>query len=322
MKRIFAAVAFMISAFVHAASPYPEKSITIVNPFGAGTASDTVIRALGNRLGSALNVPVVVENRPGANGIVGTLRGVRAPNDGYTIFVTTGTTVSQNPWLFKDINYDPMTDFVGIAVLGGFPLSIVVPPQSPYRDFKELMQAIHTSTQGITYATAYGMQTVCGELLGKAAKGKVLGIPYKSTPPAVLDVTAGRVAFACGETATTLSALRPDTAGARGHQSCRIEIHTRRAVGPGEPPRFSDHAILDRSRSASRDRFEEGGTAVQGDIQDCVGSCVCRLPLGAGLRVDADGCGCHCPVHEERFFEMERPDQTCRNPASITIAWT
>ncbi|WP_019248064.1 Bug family tripartite tricarboxylate transporter substrate binding protein, partial [Bordetella pertussis] len=211
MKRIFAAVAFMISAFVHAASPYPEKSITIVNPFGAGTASDTVIRALGNRLGSALNVPVVVENRPGANGIVGTLRGVRAPNDGYTIFVTTGTTVSQNSWLFKDINYDPMTDFVGIAVLGGFPLSIVVPPQSPYRDFKELMQAIHTSTQGITYATAYGMQTVCGELLGKAAKGKVLGIPYKSTPPAVLDVTAGRVAFACGETATTLSALQGRT---------------------------------------------------------------------------------------------------------------
>ncbi|MGL0628251.1 tripartite tricarboxylate transporter substrate-binding protein, partial [Salmonella enterica subsp. enterica] len=100
------------------------------------------------------------------------------------MFVTTGTTVSQNSWLFKDINYDPMTDFVGIAVLGGFPLSIVVPPQSPYRDFKELMQAIHTSTQGITYATAYGMQTVCGELLGKAAKGKVLGIPYKSTPPA------------------------------------------------------------------------------------------------------------------------------------------
>src|SRR5690606_16635636 len=97
--------AILLSAFSYA-SPYPDKPITIVNPFGAGTASDSVIRALAERLGPKLNVPVVVENRPGANGIVGTLRGIRAPADGYTIFVTTGTTVSQNPWLFKDIRYN------------------------------------------------------------------------------------------------------------------------------------------------------------------------------------------------------------------------
>ena len=101
------------------------------------------------------------------------------------------------------------------------------------------MQAIHTSTQGITYATAYGMQTVCGELLGKAAKGKVLGIPYKSTPPAVLDVTARAGCLRMRRDGNHAERLaRPDTAGARGHQSCRIEIHTRRAVGPGEPPDF------------------------------------------------------------------------------------
>lgn len=211
MRKLIAVILFLMSAIACAATSYPDKPITIINPFGAGTASDTVIRAMANRLGPILNVPIIVENRPGANGIVGTAKGIRAPADGYTIFVTTGTTASQNPWLFKDIHYDPLSDFVGIAVLGGFPLSIVVPPDSPYRTFDDLMRAIRESSKGITYATAYGMQTVCGELLGKVAQGKVLGIPYKSTPPAILDVISGRVAFICGETATTLSALQSHT---------------------------------------------------------------------------------------------------------------
>jgi len=210
-KRMLAAILLLAHAGAWSADRYPDRPITIVNPFGPGTASDTVIRALSDRLGQVLKVPVVVENKPGANGIVGTVSGLRAKADGYTLVVTTGTTVSQNPWLFKDIPYDPLNDLVGVAVLGGFPLSIVVSPKSPYRTLDELLEAIRKSTKGVTYATAYGMQTVCGELMGKAAPGKVLAIPYKSTPPAILDVTSGRVEFACGETATTLSAIQGRT---------------------------------------------------------------------------------------------------------------
>lgn len=212
MKHILATIACLLSFSAAAASDdYPTKVITIVSPFGPGTASDTVIRALAQRLAPVLKVPVIVDNRPGANGMIATARAAKAAPDGYSLILTTGTTVSQNPWLFKDIQYDPLRDFAGIAVLGGFPLSVIVAANSPYQTIEELLKAIKSSDSGITYATAYGMQTVCGEMLGKQANGKVLAIPHKSTPLAVLDVLAGRIAFACGETATTLSLIQNRT---------------------------------------------------------------------------------------------------------------
>ncbi|MGU3495883.1 Bug family tripartite tricarboxylate transporter substrate binding protein [Xanthobacteraceae bacterium A53D] len=185
---------------------YPDRPITLIVPFAAGSATDNITRALASRLSSKLGVAVVVDNRPGANGIIGTTNGAKAVNDGYTLVAVTGTTIAQNPWMFKRLSYDPLVDFEPIARLGGFTLAILVRADSPYNTYDDLIQAIKAKAD-ISYATSYGMQTVCGQTVGRDAGGEVLSVPYKSSPQSILDLMGGTFTFVCSDLATGLGSV-------------------------------------------------------------------------------------------------------------------
>ncbi|MBV7483841.1 tripartite tricarboxylate transporter substrate binding protein [Bordetella sp. BOR01] len=186
---------------------YPDKPITLIVPFAVGSATDNIARALAAKLSPELKVPIVVENRAGANGLIGTATGAKADNDGYTVTAVTGTTIAQNPWMFKRLNYDPLKDFQAIGRLGGFSLAVVVRGDSPYNTYDDLLKAIRQGTGEISYATAYGMQTVCGEMVAHDAEGQVLSVPYKSSPQAIVDLMGGTLTFVCADLATGLSGI-------------------------------------------------------------------------------------------------------------------
>lgn len=190
-----------------ACAAYPDKPITLIVPFAAGSATDNIARAFAAKLSPKLHVPVVVENKAGANGIIGTVDGAKARPDGYTLEMLTGTTVAQNPWMFKRLPYDPLKDFRAIGLLGGFSLAIVVRGNSPYNTYDDLLKAVHGGKSNISYATAYGMQTVCGETVAHDAGGEVLSIPYKASPQAIVDLMGGTVTFICADLATGLSGI-------------------------------------------------------------------------------------------------------------------
>lgn len=201
-----AALALARPAFA-AAAAYPERPVSIIVPFAVGTATDSIIRQLAEGLHGKFGVPFIVQNLPGANGIIGTDRAARAAPDGYTLMAASGTTMSQNPWFFKTIPYNPAS-FEPIARIGGFPLAVVVRRQAPWHTMAELLDAARTSPRPLSYGTAYGMQTVCGELLKKAAGADLISVSYKGTPQEMTDLLSGQINLMCAEFATGLNVIR------------------------------------------------------------------------------------------------------------------
>src|ERR1700733_6879832 len=132
MKRLLlvavAAIAVLSGSGLYA-DDYPNRPVTIAAVFGPGSASDTICRVVADPLGAALKQPVVVEDRPGADGAVAALYVHHQPADGYNILMATNSRLSADPFLHKDINYDPVTDFVPLSRVGSFTLMLVVDPK-------------------------------------------------------------------------------------------------------------------------------------------------------------------------------------------------
>jgi tripartite-type tricarboxylate transporter receptor subunit TctC len=129
--RVAAAVPAMLALLAGTASAqnYPTRNITLVLPFAAGSGTDTTTRIISQHLSQALGVGIVIENKPGANGMIAATYVARAAPDGYTLFVTTNTTHSANPYLLKILTYDPVKDFTPIARTGDLPFMLVVHPE-------------------------------------------------------------------------------------------------------------------------------------------------------------------------------------------------
>ena len=129
MKRLLAAAAVTVSILSPAhAQTYPTKPITIIVPFGAGSATDIISRVVGQQLGVVLKQSVVIENRPGANGALAALYVARSAPDGYTLFMSTNSPHSAAPYLMKNISYDPAKDFTAITRMGSYTLMLVTHP--------------------------------------------------------------------------------------------------------------------------------------------------------------------------------------------------
>src|SRR6516164_9412354 len=177
------------------ADDYPSRPITIVAVFGPGSASDTICRIIGDKLGPALGQAVIVEDRPGADGAVAALYVHHQPADGYNILMATNSPLSADPFLHKDINYDPIKDFVPITRVGSFTLMVVVDPKLPVHSVKELIDYAKANPGKLTYASGNTAGIVGMETIKKWAELSILHVPYKSTPPAIEDIMAGRVSM-------------------------------------------------------------------------------------------------------------------------------
>jgi len=192
---IFAAAVIASFSSMLRAEDYPTRPITLVAVFGPGSASDTICRIIADKLSPMLGQPVVVEDRPGADGALAALYVHHQPADGYTLLMGTNSPLSADPFIHKDINYDPVKDFVPITRVGSFTLMLVVNPKLPIHSVKELIDYAKANPGKLTYASGNTAGIVGMETVKKWAEVSILHVPYKTTAPALEDILAGRVSM-------------------------------------------------------------------------------------------------------------------------------
>jgi tripartite-type tricarboxylate transporter receptor subunit TctC len=177
------------------ADDYPTRPITLVAVFGPGSGSDTICRIIANELSPMLGQPIVVEDRPGADGALAALYVRHQRADGYTLLMGTNSPLSADPFIHKDINYDPIKDFVPITRVGSFTLMLVVNPNLPIHSVKELIDYAKANPGRLTYASGNTAGIVGMETLKHSAEVSILHVPYKTTAPALEDIIGGRVSM-------------------------------------------------------------------------------------------------------------------------------
>ena len=165
------------------ADDYPSRPVTMVAVFGPGSGSDTICRIIANKLGPALGQPVIVEDRPGADGALAALYVHHQRADGYTLLMATNSPLSADPYLHKDVNYDPVKDFVPITRVGSFTLLLVVNPNLPIHSVKEMIDYAKANPGYLTFATGNTAAIVALETIKHDTGIGMLHMPYKSTPP-------------------------------------------------------------------------------------------------------------------------------------------
>lgn len=224
----------------HAASgTYPDKPISLVVPFPAGSGTDAVGRIFANELSQRLGQQIVVENKPGANATIAANYVARAKPDGYTLFVTTNTSHSAAPWLMKNVPYDPVKDFTPVARGGNLPFILVVNPKLPYKTVGELIAAAKAAPGRITYASGNSTGIVAGATLARRAGIDLLHVPYKGTPQAMTDLVGGQVDFMFTDLASGLPFVQSGQV-----RALAVSTATRSAIVP-ELPSMKEAGVQD-----------------------------------------------------------------------------
>ena len=171
----------------------PSRPVTIVVPFGAGSGTDAITRILATLLEPEWGQPVVVENRAGANGALAATQVARSAADGHTLMMTTNTPHAANPALMRRLDYDPVGDFTAISLAGNYTFWLVVPQDSPVRTLRDLLAAAKARPGRLTYASGNSTGIVAGGAIATQGGVEMIHVPYRTTPPAITDVVAGRV---------------------------------------------------------------------------------------------------------------------------------
>ena len=196
MKRSAALAATLVLALVAAGSAqaqYPAKPIRAVVAFGTGGATDVIARIIAAALSQSLGQPIVIDNRPGADGIVAGDQVTKAPADGYTVFFATSTQVSALPSLRKSVPFDPLTDLTPIAGIGNFSFFWAVHPDLPVRTLKELGEYGRANPGKLNAGSSSATATIAPTLLASAERFQLQVIPYKSETTALNDLISGRI---------------------------------------------------------------------------------------------------------------------------------
>lgn len=188
-------VASLLANTAHAADLWPTKPIRYIVPFAAGGLADAVARVIGPPLAERLGQPVVIENRAGVSGVVGTQMAARAEPDGYTMVGGTITTHSVVQFLNKSIGYDPVKDFEPITMVGTVTNVLVVNEQSKYKSLQDLVTAMKARPEALTFGTAGPgtTQHLAGELFQSLTGTKMRPIAYKGGAAAITDLMGGQI---------------------------------------------------------------------------------------------------------------------------------
>ena len=177
------------------AQAYPNRSIRFVVPYSAGGLPDTVARVFAQRLGERLGQPVVVDNKPGANGVVAAQAMATAPKDGYTFLVTDGSMFSINPSIYKSISYDYKRDFVPVSLAARAPLYLAVHPKVPANNLRELVALIKSKPGTMSYGSSGIGSThhLSMEAMKSALALDITHVPFKGTGQSVPALIGGQV---------------------------------------------------------------------------------------------------------------------------------
>ncbi len=193
MRTLLAVLLLAASPFAHSQA-YPSKPIKLIVPFPAGSATDHIARLTGSELHAALGQPVVVDNKPGAQGGIAAAEVARAAPDGYTLMMTTNTPQAANVSLFRKLNYDPVKDFAPIARLGTTSFMLMVRPDFPAKNLKEFLSYSRTKS-GLSAGYGSAGSQVSLAMLKSMGKLDVVEVPYKGIPQAITDTMGGSLAF-------------------------------------------------------------------------------------------------------------------------------
>ena len=201
---------------VACAQGYPDKPIRVLVPFAAGSGTDILARIVTEELRTAMGAHFVIDNRAGASAQIAAELAAKANPDGYTLFLSTNTPHSANPFLFKKLNYDPVKDFSAVSRLIYYAFILVVNPNSGIKTVPELIAYVKANPGKTSYAFGNSTGQVNGAYFVHAAKLDSLAVPYKSTPPAMTDIIGGQVHY-----------MFVDVAASQGH----VKAGRLRAIG-------------------------------------------------------------------------------------------
>ncbi len=186
---------------------YPSKPIRVLVPFGAGSSTDIVMRILAQPLGQALGQPVVVENKPGADGAIAAAEVAKASADGHTVMLGTNSPMSAGPHLRK-VPYDAIRDFTPITLVGNYTFFVLVHPSVPARTLQELIAYAKANPGKLNYATGNTSGIVMTAMLTSQAGIDLVHVPYKSEPPAITDLLSGTIQVMISSYATVAPHMR------------------------------------------------------------------------------------------------------------------
>lgn len=199
IRQCFAAIVPLLfcTAAMSQQQEWPSRPIRMVIPFGAGGGTDVIGRLLAQKLTQSLGQPVVVENRPGAGGSLGSAEVARAPADGYTLLLGSSSTHGINPGMYAKLAYDPIKDFEPITLIATNLFVMSVPKDSPVKSVSDLVKLAESAPGKYDYASSGNGTTshLAAALFVSMSGAKLTHIPYKSNVPGLTDLVAGRVAM-------------------------------------------------------------------------------------------------------------------------------
>jgi len=207
LNRIFCGLALAAASFVVHAQ-FPTKAIRVVVPFPGGSATDTITRILSSSVSQAVGQPLVVENKAGADGAIAAAEVAKSPADGYTLLMATNSPMSAVPAMKKSPPYDPVNDFTPITDIGRYTFFIVIHPSVPAKTLGELISYARTNPGTLNYATGNTTGIVSTAFFASQAKIKMVHVPYKGEPQAMVDLVAGRVQLMFASSSTSVPHVR------------------------------------------------------------------------------------------------------------------
>ncbi|UPY38208.1 tripartite tricarboxylate transporter substrate binding protein [Sediminicoccus sp. KRV36] len=211
-----AALAAPFLPFAAAAQSWPDRPIRIVVAFPAGSVTDSLVRNLVEPLSRELGQSVIIDNRPGGNGVVGTMAVKGAAPDGYSMAVLSVTNGALNTYLVRNLAYDPIRDFTQLGFLAEAPYLMVVPNSSPARNLAEFIALARSRPGELTFSHGNASALIGSELLSRMAGLRMLAIPSRGGPEALTEVLAGRIDSTLTDFAAGLAQVREGRVRALG----------------------------------------------------------------------------------------------------------
>ena len=212
-RRRFAAGLALVAlagapALAHAQA-WPSRPIRLIVPLAPGGGTDVAARVVAQALSDAVGQPVVVENKVGANGVVGIAEASKAAPDGYTFVIGSSTTLAANKFLFKAAaGLEPFKEFVPLAMLGTIDFALVVPASSNIRTLQDLIAAAKAEPGKLNYGFGSSAALICGELFNATAGVNITKVPYRGTPQSLTDLAAERLQLVCEPLGTSMALIR------------------------------------------------------------------------------------------------------------------
>jgi tripartite-type tricarboxylate transporter receptor subunit TctC len=219
------------------AQTFPERPMTFIVPFAAGSATDQLARALGQAVTLETKQTVIVDNKPGANAFIGAQAAARAKNDGYTVFITTNTTHAANEHLFKKLPYDPVKDFEPVTLLGRGGQIMVVNNALPVNSVADFVKLAKSKPGKFSFGWGSSSSRIAGELFKQMTGTYIVNVPYRSNPPAVSDLIGGQIDVMITDMATGLPQVKAGKLKALGVST------TKRSPLAPEVPTISEAGV-------------------------------------------------------------------------------